>query len=53
MSAWCPQTTPTGSKPNISYVKHMPNPLGTDIKFCTCPKAGVIVTLEIQIGGYE
>jgi hypothetical protein len=40
MSAWCPQTTPTGGLPNISFILRKPEPLGTEFKCIACTVTG-------------
>ena len=50
MSAFRPQTSPTGNLPHISYVERKPEPLGTEFKTCCCFKTGIMLSLEIVRG---
>lgn len=50
MSAFRPQTTPTGNLPHISYVERKPEPLGTEFKTVCCSKTGIMLSLEIVRG---
>jgi hypothetical protein len=40
MSAWCPQTTPTGGLPHLSFILRKPEPLGTEFKTIACTVTG-------------
>jgi hypothetical protein len=40
MSAWCPQTTPTGGLPHLSFILRRQEPLGTEFKTIACTVTG-------------
>ena len=50
MSAWRPQTTPTGGLPNVSFIPRKPEPLGTEFKTVCCGITGVMLFVEVQKG---
>ena len=50
MSAFRPQTTKTGSMPNISLIFRKPDNLGTEFKTVVCPFIGAMNYMEIQSG---
>ncbi len=50
MSAWRPQTTPTGGLPNVSFIPRKPEPLGTEFKTVCCGVTGVMLFVEVQKG---
>ena len=50
MSAFTPQTTPTGGLPTISFIKRKPEPLGTEFKTVCCAYTGVMLFVELQRG---
>ena len=50
MSAWRPQTTPTGGLPNLSLIPRKPEPLGTEFKTVCDGETGILIYLETQKG---
>jgi len=50
MSAFRPQTTPTGNLPHLSFVERKPEPLGTEFKTCCCSETGIMLSLEVVRG---
>ena len=47
MSAFKPQTTPTGNLPFISYVSRKPEPLGTEFKTVACTELEMFLYAEL------
>ena len=50
MSAFRPQTTPTGNLPHLSFIQHKPEPIGTELKVAMCADLQVMTCLSLCRG---